>query len=475
MAAPELDSRIVEAVLDVELPSAGDARLVLLHGRYPAGEKAALKVDDRQIHVTDQQSVLGILDAWLTHSERASDDVLVVVHPVDDDQLGWDIRGHALGRRTLMVDRATIVQRRFGATEQDRRIRDRPWLVNGLLAAEPTGGWRRGGPVLTLDVAVRALVAARLGSELPDAGALLEWSQGHGPARFRALPAEEREGITGWLTAHVGGIAAVLMALTNEGRAADALAIGVIAGVLDEPDLSSDVSLAVGGLLGSARAGRAERRAFVDAVDGVVERWVALAEDGGAEGEEARRRTVALLDRADVLTAEAGLTDALADSPFLPSAFRARLRAVAASFDARTRCCHRHFRKCGARLAARAPACEAASRPVRRRHDGGAAPPLARDPGLHDHLRRRRGRDAGGRRRMGGPGIDRGVDRGGTRRPGRRTGLSGGIRRGTASPGHSGRRRSPHCSPAGRATRRPRRRAARCSSNRCSKSARCHS
>ena len=105
MAAPQVDSRIVEAILDVELPSAGDARLVLLHGRYPASEKATLKVDDRQIHVTDQQSVLGILDAWLTHRERAGDDVLVVVHPVDDDQLGWDIRGHALGRRTLMVDR----------------------------------------------------------------------------------------------------------------------------------------------------------------------------------------------------------------------------------------------------------------------------------------------------------------------------------------------------------------------------------
>ena len=331
MPAPELDARVVETVLGVELSTASGARLVLLHGRYPATEKVALTVDDRHVHVTDQQSVLGILDTWLTHRERPGDDLLVVVHPLDDDQLGWDIRGHALGRRTLTVDRATIVARRFGATELDQRIRDRPWLIEGLLDAEPTGGWRRGGPVLTLDVAVRALVAARLGAELPDAGALLEWSQGHGPARFRALPADERDGITAWLTDNVGGVAAVLMALAVDGRAQDAIAIGVVAAVLGEPEVSSEVSLAVGGLLGTARASRAERRAFLDAVDGLVERWVAAAEAGGADGDQVRRRTVALLERADTLAAVAGLTEALADSQFLPSAFQARLRAVAAA------------------------------------------------------------------------------------------------------------------------------------------------
>ena len=187
------------------------------------------------MHVTHQQSVLGILDAWLTHRDRSTDDVLVVVHPLNDEQLGWDIRGHAVKRRTLIVDRATIVQRSFGATELDPRVRDQCWLVDGLLDAEPTGGWRRSGPVLTLDVAVRALVAARFGTELPDAGTLLEWSQGPGPSRFRALPDDERAGLTAGLTTTVGGVASVLMALAEVGRAADALAIGVILAVLDEP------------------------------------------------------------------------------------------------------------------------------------------------------------------------------------------------------------------------------------------------
>jgi hypothetical protein len=64
-------------------------------------------------------------------------------------------------------------------------------------------------------------------------------------------------------------------------------------------------------------------------VEGLLERWVAAAETGGPPGEDARRRVLAVVDRADRLAAEAGLTGALAGNAFLPSAFRARLRAVA--------------------------------------------------------------------------------------------------------------------------------------------------
>ena len=332
MPAPELDTRMVEAIVVDELPHLGDRRLLLLHGRYPPGEKATLQVGGRRVHIVDQQSVLGIVDAWLAHRAQGGDDLLVVVHPLDDDQLGWDVRGHAVRRGTVTVDLATIVQRRFGATDLDPRVRQNRWLVEGLLDAEPTVGWRRGGPVLTLDVAVRALLAARLGfDDPPDAGTLLDWSRGPGPARFRALPAEERAGLTAWLCGTVGGVAAVLMALVADGRAADAMALGIVAAVLDEPRASAETAVAVGGLLGATRIDPAERRAFVAAVEGTLERWVSAAEDGGAPGEDARRRFLAVVDRADRLAADAGLTDALADNRFLPSAFRTRLRAVAAA------------------------------------------------------------------------------------------------------------------------------------------------
>ena len=121
------------------------------------------------------------------------------------------------------------------------------------------------------------------------------------------------------------------MALVADGRAADAMAIGVVAAVLDDPRASAETAVAVGGLLGATRIGAAERRAFVAAVEGMVERWVAAAESADAAGEDARRRVLAVVDRADHLAADAGLTEALHGNAFLPSAFRTRLRAVAAS------------------------------------------------------------------------------------------------------------------------------------------------
>ena len=94
MAPPELDTRTIQQLLADEVPHAGDRRLVLVHGRYTGSP--TLTVDGRRAHVTDQRSVLGIHDAWITHREQVGDDLLVVVHPLDDDRLGWDLRGLSL-------------------------------------------------------------------------------------------------------------------------------------------------------------------------------------------------------------------------------------------------------------------------------------------------------------------------------------------------------------------------------------------
>jgi hypothetical protein len=342
VAPPELDRRVVEALLAVELPRARDRRLVLVHGRYADGAPAefAVKIgeESRRVRVTDQQSVLGVVDAWQTHREQNpdGDDVLVVTTAVEDAQLGWDVRAHAVGRSTRTVDRVEIVKQRFGAADVDLRIRREGWLVDALLAAEPTAGWPRTGPVLTRDAAVRALLRARLGlgNGTVDVGMLLEWSQtAAGPARFAALSEAERAGLTGWLSETVGGAAAVLAGLAAAGRSSDAMALGVIATVLDQPNVSAEAALAFGGVLGGVRPRRGELRAFTDTVEGTLERWVAAAESGGPHGEAARRRVLDVVQHADGLAADADLTSALEANPFLPSGFRARLRALAAALS----------------------------------------------------------------------------------------------------------------------------------------------
>lgn len=346
-ATPEVNRRVIEALLERKLPGAGGRRLMLVHGRYDGASPAEFAVTiadtSRRVCVTDQPSVLGIVEAWQQHQQACSDgdDVLVVTTGVDDAQLGWDLRAYAVERGTTTVDRVDVVKQRFGATDIDPRIRRHSWLVDALLDAEPANGWRRGGSVLTLDAAVRALIGARLGqAELGDGsldmGALLSWSlQPGGPARFAELPAVEQAGLTAWLIEAVGDAAAVLLGLAAAGRAADAMALGVVGTVTTEPGASTDSGIAYGALLGGLQVSGTQRRAFIEAVEGTLERLLAEAENGGTLADQARHRVLAVVRRADELAAGTELAQALARNRFVPSGLHARLRALAGELTAK--------------------------------------------------------------------------------------------------------------------------------------------
>ena len=393
---------MVEAVVSDELPHLGDRRLLLVHGRYSPAEEATLQVDGRRTHVVERQSVLGVVDAWLDHRAHGGNDLLVVVvHPLDDEQLGWDVRGHAARRGTLMVDLATIVQRRFGATDLDPRVRQNDWLVKGLLDAEPAAEWRRGGPVLTLDVAIRALLAARLGLDDPPGRrhvARLVPGAGAGPLPRVASRGARRAHRLAHRTRRRGGRGAPSPG--GGGGRPTAMALGVVAAVLDEPQASPDTAVAVGGLLGAARIGPVERRAFVAAVEGVLERWVSTAEDGGAAGEDA------------------GAPRVRGRRPGRPTrgrrrahrgAGRQRLPALGVpGAPAHARCAarpgvRRTGRRCSgrARRAARTPPGAAAPGTVRGRGDGRPAAPVACHVARSRRVGGRRGRRPGRRGRMG--------------------------------------------------------------------------
>jgi hypothetical protein len=344
---PLANRRIIEALLDTELRRARDRRLLLVNARYDDGSPRdfTTRVDgvQRRVHVSDEDSVLGVVDAWQRHlAEKDDDRVLVITSGVSVAQLGWDVRAHAVGRRTLGVDRAEIVKQLFGATDLDPRMYRETWLLDALLEAEPVEGWPRSGAVLTRDAAVRALVGERLGipsaaGQGPldlDADALLAWSRTTaGPARFAELPGAERTGLTGWLTEAVGAAAPTLLALVADGRGRDAMALGVLGSVLSAPEAPAGAGFALGGLFGSTLRSPDDLPPFTDAVTGTLARWIAEAESNSAQGAEARQRVYAVLDRADELAADAGLTPALRADPLLPSGMRTRLRDLAAALD----------------------------------------------------------------------------------------------------------------------------------------------
>ncbi|KOG25167.1 MULTISPECIES: BREX-2 system phosphatase PglZ [Streptomyces] len=342
---PLIDRRIVEALLETELRRAKDRRLLLVHARYDSAAPTdfTVRIDGRQrlVRVTDQDSVLGIVDAWQRLlAEPEPDRLLVVTSDVPATALGWDLRAHAVGRRSLTVDRAEIVKQLFGAADLDPRVIREAWLLDALIDAEPADGWPRDGSVLTRDAAVKALVGERLGlgraagGHAPDldTNALLAWSRTTaGPARFRELAASERDGLTDWLSGVIGSAAPTLLALIADGRGQDALALGVLGSVLSAPDAPAGTSFALGGLFGSTLRSVDDLPPFTSSVIGTLARWIGEAEANSASGAEARQRVYAVLDRADQLAAEAGLGQALRVDPLLPSGLKARLRDLAAA------------------------------------------------------------------------------------------------------------------------------------------------
>ncbi|MEY9214311.1 BREX-2 system phosphatase PglZ [Thermobifida halotolerans] len=415
MAAPQdtstvplLGRRILEALLAHRLSAAGrdgdhpDARrrLVLVHGRYDPADPTefTVRVDGapRDVTVAQHSSVLGITAAW--HDHRAAvpdgDGLLVVVTGVPDAALGWDLRGHAVRGRVLNADRVEIVRQRFGATRLDPRIRAERWLVDALLDAEPRDGWPQVGGVLTRDTALRALAAARLDlpggdDTVPDADTLLAWSRtSTGPDRFAALDPAEQTGITDWLADVAGPAVRPLMALVAEGRGHDAMPLGVVGSAVHN---TAGVDLAKAGFALGTLFGRgiptADLQAFAAVVEGTLARWLA---DHRQDRSVLRDRALEVLRRADALAADADLTDALAANPYLPSAFEARLRALA---DALTRSPenaeHALARLREHRLAPlwrrRVRTAEAAVRLVRRLAHPGAGPTSVAD-GVTRHL-----------------------------------------------------------------------------------------
>ncbi|MGH3620179.1 MAG: BREX-2 system phosphatase PglZ, partial [Sciscionella sp.] len=167
-----------------------------------------------------------------------------------------------------------------------------------------------------------------------DMDTLLSWSRRPGgPDRFAQLSEAERAGLTGWLTEAVGGAAAVLLGLAGAGRAGDAMALGVVGTVTIGAGASSDSGVTYGTLLGLGASG-AQRHAFIEAVEGTLERWVAEAENGGGSlAEAARHRVLDVVRRADELAAGTDLAEALVNNRFVPSGLHARLRSLAAALS----------------------------------------------------------------------------------------------------------------------------------------------
>lgn len=282
-----------------------------------------LEVPGGLLRVVTCHSPLAVRAALVEHEER-NGGLLVILTPCGGAELGPDVLARLVGRDVLTFDPFGAVRALFGATELDPEVAADRGLIEDLIALAPTGGWLDRRPlngVLDADLAWQTWQVARLrlDHEPADLADLLVLAEGAelAPALSQLSPDRRQRLARRWGqgTAEPAGVIVDLLASNPN---ADAIALGMVAGVLWAGTHDSQVA----GLQAVTRA-RFEHvfgRSRLDASSAAA--WASAAVEALAH--RANHQTA--LDAAQSLIEAAGGADLLALSDRLPGGFDARLR-----------------------------------------------------------------------------------------------------------------------------------------------------
>lgn len=290
---------------------------------------------------------------------RAEGERLVLLTPLGADDLGDGLLAHLSRQRVHPVLRWEMVRALFPGVDLDPTLATGTynWAADALVDHVPVGGWPRPtGTVLTRDHALRCLAGELLGipRDQIDSAGLVQWTRDAPRVlRFASWPAPLVEGLATYLVEISGPAAGPIMAAVRAGHGADAVALGLLVGVLwpGRPATAGagtagpgagarrlDPTAAKGRLdptavavartrlepyFGGARLADGPARAFRDA----VEAWIDRAMDAGGQARTDARRT---LQRAEEIATQIDAVELLGASPVLPTGFTWRMRALAA-------------------------------------------------------------------------------------------------------------------------------------------------
>lgn len=192
----------------------------------------------KQFRIAWCESVLEIREA-LAGVEETADARLLLITNLEDSLLGADVVARFPRGRLMAASRWDTLRAAFSARDLDPRLRGQEWLCDLLLESPPAAGYSPvPGGVLDLDTAWRFCLEHAVG--LPDAradvDALLSWTAGEGNLdRFEALPQATRDKILEKVATEGGSAAALMAKAVSAGNGADALAIGLVCGVIFSP------------------------------------------------------------------------------------------------------------------------------------------------------------------------------------------------------------------------------------------------
>jgi hypothetical protein len=265
--------------------------------------------------------------AALADYSAESGELLAMLTPCDDRDLGPDVLARVAKRRVLSLDPFTAVTALFGATVLDPTlVRDDRWLIDDLIELAPPGGWPAARPVsgvLDADLAWQTWHRERFGDvAIPGSVAdVIEIGERSAVGEtLRSLIEERRHRVA---TRWAQGVAPVelLVDLIAYGNTDDLVAFGLIADVLyaitDDPALAHQQTLArvrFEPVLGRDRLNAAAARRWADAAH-------QLLDTSGSPSTH--------LDRAEQLLADNGSADLAVLSDRLPRGFELRLAVLA--------------------------------------------------------------------------------------------------------------------------------------------------
>lgn len=299
--------------------------------------------DDIPVSVVPCVSSLAVREALM---DRRRNQWLVVLTDRSDSDLGAGVLSHLVFNRLRTTDPWEAVRHRFAATGIDPALTSASShreLASGLLAAAPPGGWPPApGGVLTVDHALGAVAEVHLALADPtvDATTVLTWTADDTAAArlgdLRRLAGDVLvDTLLTWIANRAGAASAPLLHLLRTGASADAVPLGLLAGLLgdagasnsaDAVQLARDSFIRLEPRFGGTQPPAHALGAWASETFAVVG-WMLDRADTRTTAER-------LLSRADVLLTEVQATGLADRSDVLPTGLTRRLAHLAGALRA---------------------------------------------------------------------------------------------------------------------------------------------
>lgn len=257
---------------------------------------------------------------------NAADSGLVLLTPLRSNEIAEDIVARLARGRVFQPEGWEIVRQLFGAKEVDARLGRFPWMPQVLVDGATQGSY---APVangfLDLETAWKELLQRFLQLEVPrpDATSLLRWTmQPSADSSLNLLPANARTDALRWLGESAGTAGNMVLACIEAGRTGDAMALGLVCGVLyatagEGQAALGHATIRLERFVNDTHVGVPEGRAWAEAAWQVVR-------DGDADMYRPA------LDRADALLNDLRVAEFAYLSDALPLGFDQRMRSFAA-------------------------------------------------------------------------------------------------------------------------------------------------